>query len=241
MVNLGYLLRKVIVRKAYGYKYHTFRGSQNALSNSLKISKADFCIAKNMLNNLTLKTTEDYVFALSCLTMLGASSKQNPNLTKKEEKISYTFRRLNLYNILSSAIENKVDFTFSCVEDNYTKKPVTLINIAGVQFSMHIDSTSIKKYCEENNLDLYKQEDYNPDFKMQNGAKELFLFCLHLKNLSDTLSGERPLNYYKDLQKIYSLDESRIETDYMESIEKFYAEDFIKRIEQNEENRSFDA
>lgn len=241
MMNLGYLLRKVIVEKSYGYKYHTFRGNKNALSNSLKIDKMDFCIAKNMLQNLSLKTTEDYVFALSCLTMLGASSKQNPNLSKEEEKISYSFRRLNLYNILASAIESNVDFTFSCVEDNKTKAPVTLINIAGVQFSMHIDSTSIKKYCEKNNLNLYKQEDYNPNFKMQNGAKELFLFSLHLKNLSDTLSGERPLSYYKDLQKIYTLDESKIDEDYIESLESFKVEDFIRKIEQNEDNRSFDA
>lgn len=241
MVNLGHLLNKVIVKKAYGYKYHTFRGSKNALSNSLKIDKADFCTAKNMLQNLTLKTTEDYVFALSCLTMLGASSKQNPNLTKKEEKISYTLRRQNLYNILASAIESNVDFTFSCVEDNNTKAPVTLINIAGVQFSMHIDSTSIKKYCEENNLNLYKQEDYNPNFKMQNGAKELFLFSLHLKNLSDTLSGERPLDYYNYLMKEYSFDESKIDSDYNDTLTSFQAGDFITKIQQNEDNRSFNA
>lgn len=237
MKNLGVLLNNVVVKKSYGYKFHTFRGNKNALSNSLKISKTDFCIAKNMLKNLTLKTTEDYVFALSCLTMMGASSKQNANQSKQEEKISYAFRRKSLYNILATAITNGADFSFSCSEDIKNNAPVTLINIAGIQFSMHIDSTSIKKYCEENNINVYKEEEYNPNFKMQNGAKELFLFSLHLKNLSNTLSNERPLNYYNFLKKEYLLDESKIEEDYAEPLTSFHAEDFIQKVKQNEENR----
>ena len=241
MKNLGVLLNKVVVKKSYGYKFHTFRGNKNALSNSLKISRADFCIAKNFLKNLTLNSTEDYVFALSCLTMMGASSKQNPNETKSEHRISYAFRREGLYNILASAINSGIDFNFSCVEDLYNKTPVTLVNIAGLQFSMHIDSSEIKKYCQDNGLNLYKESEYNPNFKMQNGAKELFLFSLYLKNLSNTLSGERPLDYYHDLQKLYYLDENKIEEDYNENLRSFSSQDFIKQITQNEENRSLNA
>lgn len=234
MRKLGSLLSDVIVRKSYGYKYHTFRGNPNAISNSLIIQKKDFCIAKNLLKNLTLQTLEDYVFAFSCLSVLGARSKQNPKQSRKERAISYSFRRLSLYNILASAISSNIDFSFSCVEDN-EKIPVTLINIAGIQFSMHIDCTSFKTYCEENNLKLYKEVEYNPNFKMQNGAKELFLFCLHLKNLSKTLTGERPLDYYNYLNKKYTLDESLADEDYSEELKSFFAEDFIRKIEQNEE------
>lgn len=241
MKNLGVLLNNVVVKKSYGYKYHTFRGSKYALTNSLKISKEDFCIAKNMLKNITLKTTEDYVFAFSCLTMMGASSKQNPNQTKQEEKVSYAFRRKSLYNILATAITNDVNFSFSCDEDKKNNSPVTLINIAQVQFSMHIDTRAIKKYCEDNNLSFYKDEEYNPNFKMQNGAKELFLFSLNLKNLSNTLSGDRPLDYYKDLKQMYYLDADKIDEDYNEELSTFHAEDFIKKIKQNDENRSLNA
>lgn len=232
MKSLGQLLNNVVVKKSYGYKYHTFRtNTQRKFKfNSKMIDKVDICIATNLLNNMIIKTEEDYVLALNALSVLGAGAKQLKSRGELEKDTMYAFRRYHFYKIMASAINSGIDIKFSTGIDENTNQPVSYVSIASLQFSFHINSESIVSFCKENNIDIVNEQEWNKSFSMQNGAKELFEYCLYLKNTSNTLSQERPKEFVDFLRQSYYLSEENIENDFNMSMSKFTEKQFLEKL-----------
>lgn len=232
MKNLGQLLNNIVVRKSYGYKFHTFRTKTNRpfKIDSKLVDKKDICIANNLLNNMVLKTEEDYILALSCLSVLGAGAKRLKENENFNPNNIYALRRHHLYNIIATAIQNNIDIKFANSMDQKTKEPITYVEIASLQFGFHIDTTLIASFCKENGIDMVVESDWNRKFAMQNGAKEIFEFTLYLKNTSETLTGERPKDYVDFLNKYYYLDENKVQEDFNITLTKISQEDFLKIV-----------
>jgi len=237
MINLSKLINKVVVKKAYGYKYHSFSSHSKKMFVSKDVNIKDMLIGVQLLNNITLNTEEDFVLALSTLNLLGSGAKQQKGEVKDNNFI-YTKRRYFLFNIIASAIINNVDIKINSGVDEFNNsQKTTMVNIGNVQFSYHIDCEPILNYCEKNNLNIVDRTImWNKNFKMQNGGKELFEFCLHLKNTSNTLTNERPLDYVNFLRKVYYLDENKITEDLNATKTKFKAEDFVFSLEKGNIN-----
>lgn len=232
MKNLGQLLNKVVVKKSYGYKYHTFRtNTQRKFKfDSKVIDKVDICIATNLLNNMIINTEEDFVLAFSALSVLGAGAKQLKNKGELKKDNSYAFRRYHFYKLMASAINSGIDIKFSTGKDERTNQPVSYVSLLGLQFSFHINSESIVDFCKKNNIGIVNEQEWNKNFSMQNGAKELFEFCLFLKNTSNTLSQERPKEFVHFLRQNYYLNEDNIENDFNMSMSKFTEEQFLNKL-----------
>lgn len=232
MISFAKLLDKIVVRKAYGYRYHSFRMGKNQISKSQNVEKIDFCVANNLLNNICLKTDEDFALALASLNLIGSKAKQEKFKTGHSSDNVYASRRKHLFNIIAAAINRDVDVKINSGTDIFTGVKTTIVKLKNIQFSYHIDCESIINYCKENNINLIDENlTWNSNFRMQNGGKELFEFCLHLKNVSNTLSGERPLDYVAFLRESYYVDQNKIEEDYNIDREKFKSENFLKKLD----------
>ncbi|MGN1208583.1 MAG: hypothetical protein ACI4TI_03845, partial [Christensenellales bacterium] len=204
MIKFTKLLDKVVVKKAYGYRFHSFRAGKNSIFRSKEIERIDFCVANNLLNNMILKTDEDFALAFASLNLIGANAKQNKHLLGANNNSAYEQRRQHLYGIIASAINQNVDIKINSVCDEYTGNKVTIVSLGNIQFTYHIDCESVIEYFKSNEINLVDEAlRWDQNFRMQNGGKELFEFCLHLKNVSATLTGERPLDYVRFLREEY--------------------------------------
>ena len=236
MIKFAKLLDKVVFKKSYGYKYHSFRGG-NSLFKSKEVEKVDFCVADNLLKNMTIKTDEDFALAFSALNLIGANAKQDKFNKSSTNHSAYFKRRFHLYRVLATAVTENANIKINMVKDAYNNTDnVTIVNIGNIQFSYHINCESVIEFCKNNNIDIIDGNlEWDSRFRMQNGGKELFEFCLHLKNTSKTLTGEKPLEYVEFLRKQYYLDENKIDEDFNVNLKTVKLEDFVKKIEENYE------
>ncbi|MBE5746037.1 MAG: hypothetical protein E7359_01985 [Clostridiales bacterium] len=234
MKSLGQLMKKVVVKKSYGYRYHTFRtDSKKPMTiKSQDIDKIDVCVATNLLNNLIIKNEEDILLALTSLSLLGAGAKQLKVKGELRQDNMYAFRRYHFYKIMAASIESGIDIKFAAGFDERNNQPVTYVELAGIQFSFHINSESIIDFCKENNINIINETDWNKNFATQNGAKEMFTYALHLKNLSNTLTGERPKEYVDFLMKSYYLDEDNLQKDFTSTLSRITEQEFLKVLKE---------
>lgn len=216
MKDFGKLLYGVICKKNKGYKYHRYYvpdDNRQFFVKSLDISKKDVEIATNILKIMDINNQEDMFLGLTCISLLSAYEKRQKVIAKHSNKLIVECAcedNLYLYKayvnkIIVEALKKNLDFSF-CVKPDDKGLDVTYITLAGVQFSFHSGNTGkTAMFAQEHKLKQYQEQAWNKGFAFQNGAKDIFMYALHLKNTSKLrFIEEKPLNYAKSLsQNLY--------------------------------------
>lgn len=217
MKDFSKLLQGVICKKNRGYRYHrmcvdekTWPTGNVLFQKSLPISKSDIEIATNILPILKVNTIEDMFLGLTCVTMLSSYEKRQKyiakvNGNKAKECVFDTnnyFYKGYVRKIITEGLKNNLNFTF-CVKKDDKDIPVTYITLGGIQFSFHSGDTEIlAEVAKNNSMPQYKEQEWNKNFSMQNGAKEVFEYALHLKNTSKlAYINETPKEYAYSLRE----------------------------------------
>ena len=211
MKDLSKLLHGVICKKNKGYKYHRYyvpEDNRQFFTKSLDITPQDVEIATNILRILNVNTQEDMFLGLTCVSLLSAYEKRQKLIKKHngkelaslvcEDKL-YAYKT-HANNIVVEGLKKGLDFSF-CVKPDNKGIDVTYVELAGVQFSYHNGNTSkAAKFAQEHGIKQYKNLEWNKNISFQNAAKDVFLYALNLKNLSNLkYINEKPINFAKSI------------------------------------------
>lgn len=197
------LLKGIIYKKNKGYKFHRYHMDESMRGQfffSNDIMEEDVEIAKNILKITSVNNHEDLFLALTCVSLISAYEKRQASIAiHKGESVEphknyYAKKYVDI--LILFAMQNNVELSFYSQKDE-KGRDITYIDFAGVQFSYHnCTPKESLAFNEKYGLGKFNQTTWNQDIKIQNGAKEIFTYALHLKNLSKlNYINETPLAY----------------------------------------------
>lgn len=220
MKDLTNLIKGVVCKKNLGYKYHRFSHNTNTpfYTKALNISKNDVDVAKNILKIIQINNREDMFLGLTSIALLSSYEKRkmlsakylNKELAKNVCEDNLYLYKACVNDIIVQGLKKDLDFSF-CVKKDNKNLEVTYVELAGVQFSFHLGNTSkTALFAQNNNFRQYKDLEWNRKITFQNGAKEIFLYALHLKNTSNLrFINERPIDYARSINpEMYNKNEN---------------------------------